>query len=101
MKDYKSIIFKKLAEKKEDFKIGDVVIFESSSETKFNGYVLKILGLNNGFATTEIIETKDTKEYPIGRKLFPVYSKIKLFQPPKPHEYSPVEMTGRYRTIGD
>ncbi len=29
-----------------------------------------------------------------------LYKKIEKIQP-KPHEYSPIEMSGRYRTIGD
>ncbi len=116
MKNYKQIVFKKLAQQNQimterDVKIGDIFkwdtksisylnkgdLFEITSIDKTQGnyfrFNCKILtGISAGAFTTwrldRAIMDKDIVLY-------------KSVEPEKPHEYSPVQMTGRYKTIGD
>ncbi len=94
---------------KEEFYIGQKVIFNvidvNSSDYRFNQFELEIVGepelYNNEFRIITKITKNFNRLYPIGKSLFPPISSLIPVIPPKPHEYSPIQMTGRYKTIGD
>ncbi len=99
----------KLSQRDEDINIGDELIFVGRDEIYFHkGDIIKII---------DIRESATNNIHPHNKRYFFInlrndyrddfgYSTLtdKGFfdrYKSKPHEYSPVEMTGRYRTIGD
>ncbi len=86
---------------KEDIKIGMTLYFYGSSPSEFDGTELRVLNNDrtDDRINTEVIKTNDSNEHENGKHICPMIQY--LFMKNKPHEFSPVNMTGRYRTIGD
>ncbi len=95
--------------KEDEFEIGTKVIFHihDNSEYVLNGLELEIAskpmktvrldGLKRIYAKC----LKPRYGFKQGSIICPLLRDLKLKYTPKPHEYSPVLMTGRYKTVGD
>ncbi len=91
---------KNLSELKPDTRL----IFHNSgfSIFEFNGSELMFVRIEkNGDIAAKIIKSNYPQRYAEGEIIYPHIDYLYHFIPPKPHEYSPVFMTGRYRTVGD
>ncbi len=96
-----------------NFENGDICIIHCPSpnheDIRFENYKVKVVddklrnhsGIYGARVTIQILETKDIYRYPVGTIIYPPVSILHLIESPKPHEYSPVYMTGRYKTVGD
>ncbi len=75
-------------------------------EHGLNGYEGRFNGNIDAFgisarASIYLTFSKDPIRFPLGSHWAPPVEFLVLKNPPKPHEYSPVLMTGRYKTVGD
>ncbi len=117
MKNYKSIIFKIAQEERKissdkDIKIGDVFKWmrrDNSSTLKF-GDLFEIKNIQQIPSSYSLVfsckmltgDSKDEiRDWRLDVSVQNKEIQLNKIEPEKPHEYSPVQMTGRYKTIGD
>ncbi len=100
---------------KENIKVGMILMYYAShSDHFFNGTELEVVRIYSAYGNQHVklkiskfLNKSNTLKnlnatYTIGEEFDLVAEHLyPLPIPPKPHEYSPVFMTGRYRTVGD
>ncbi len=94
----------KLSQRDEEnkIKVGDILEWISYDGSYLNKHdLVEVIKLNGGGFDFKLIKTSNS--YSKIGQIFKDWflSGFKLYEKHKEHEYSPVQMTGRYRTIGD